>query len=127
MDCTREQMIEHKKYVEKVFSKYWANVEVEQCVPSNHQFENAPSFIVCINNSEWFYVVYLGSPEDELNKKIGLEDSWLIGCTKIFYSSQETVTVPNYEDLGKGIEQLMDKVKDQADKFFKVYNEFFDK
>ena len=43
MDYTREQMIEHKKYVEKVFSKYWTNVEVEQCVPDNPQFENTPA------------------------------------------------------------------------------------
>ena len=127
MDYTREQMLEHKKYVEKVFSKCWTNVEVEQSVPDNPQFENAPAFIVCIDNVEWFSVVYLGSPEDEFNKKVGLECSWVISCTQTFCSSQETVTVPNYEDLGKGIEQLMEKVKDQADKFFKVYNEFFDK
>lgn len=127
MDCTREQMLEHKKYIEKVFSKYWANVEVEQHVPSNPQFEISPVFVVYINNVEWFSVVYLGSPKDEFNQRIGLEYSWLIGCTKIFYSSQETVTVPNYEDLGKGIEQLMDKVKDQVNEFFKVYDEFFDK
>ena len=126
MDYTREQMIEHKKYVEKVFSKYWANVEVEQCVPENPQFENTPAFVVCIDNSEWFSVVYLGSPEDEFNRKIGLEYSWVISCSKIFYF-QESVTVKNYEDLEKGIAQLMSKVKDNVNEFFKVYNEFFDK
>ena len=51
MEYTREQMLEHKKYVEKVFSKYWTNVEVEQCVPENSQYENEPSFIVYINNT----------------------------------------------------------------------------
>ena len=126
MYYTREQMIEHKKYVEKVFSKHWTNVEVEQCVPDNPQFENEPSFAVCIDNSEWFSVIYLGSPEDEFNKYIGLEYSWVISCAKIFYF-QETVTVKNYEDLEKGIAQLMDKVKDNVNEFFKVYNEFFDK
>ena len=126
MDYTREQMLEHKKYVEKVFSKYWTNVEVEQCVPDNPQFENNPAFVVCIDNSEWFSVVYLGSPEDEFNRKIGLEYSWVISCSKIFYF-QESVTVKNYEDLEKGIAQLMGKVKDNVNEFFKVYNEFFDK
>ena len=126
MEYTREQMLEHKKYVEKVFSKYWTNVEVEQCVPDNPQFENAPAFVVCIDNSEWFSVVYLGSPEDEFNRKIGLEYSWVISCSKIFYF-QESVTVKNYEDLEKGIAQLMGKVKDNVNEFFKVYNEFFDK
>lgn len=127
MEYTREQMLEHKKYVEKVFSKYWTNVEVEQCVPENPQFENEPSFIVYINNAEWFSVIYLGSPEDKINKYIGIDYSWIIRCSKIFYSLQEMVKVPKYEDLEKGIKQLMEKVKDQADKFFKVYNEFFDK
>lgn len=127
MEYTREQMLEHKKYVEKVFSKYWTNVEVEQCVPENPQFENEPAFIVYINNTEWFSVIYLGPPEDKINQYIGIDYSWIIRCSKIFYSLQEMVKVPKYEDLEKGIEQLMEKVKDQADKFFKVYNEFFDK
>ena len=127
MDYTREQMLEHKKYVEKVFSKYWADVEVEQHVPENPQFENEPAFIVCINNTEWFSVIYLGPPEDKINKYIGIDYAWIISCRKIFYYSQETVTAQNYEDLEKGIAQLMEKVKDNVNEFFKVYNEFFDK
>ena len=67
-----------------------------------------------------------GVVEDEFNKYIGLEYSWVISCAKIFYF-QESVTVKNYEDLEKGIAQLMDKVKDNVNEFFKVYNEFFDK
>ena len=99
MEYTREQMLEHKKYVEKVFSKYWTNVEVEQCVPENPQFENEPAFIVYINNTEWFSVIYLGPPEDKINQYIGIDYSWIIRCSKIFYSLQEMVKVPKYEDL----------------------------